>query len=251
MNPSRVRRLVSERSFPLDVPYCLKAGRFYPLQAGPSTRARGALAAARARPGRSPALDGGGRGPTFGRVSHTDGAVPDIDLAEVDAFAEAAHEGQTRVSGEPYVTHPRGVRAILEHEFPEEVDDSTLAIALLHDVLEDCDVHPGTLHERWGRVVQEGVTLLSWKIRALDLEREPRIYWSGIARGPRAVRLVKAADRLHNLRDTIEHPDERLRTMYLEETPGRLLPILREEGESWFVERLETAIEELREREEE
>lgn len=179
-------------------------------------------------------------------MSHTDGAGPDIDLAEVDAFAEAAHAGQTRASGEPYIEHPRAVRAILEDEFPEAVDDATLAIALLHDVLEDCDVHPGTLHERWGRVVQEGVTLLSWSIRALDVEREPRIYWSGIRRGPRAVRLVKAADRLHNLRDTIAHRRPDLRERYLEETPAELLPILRDAGETWFVERLDEALDALR-----
>src|SRR5688572_28196694 len=96
-----------------------------------------------------------------------DGAGRELDLEEVDAFAEGAHEGQVRASGEPYVTHPRAVRAILEDEFPEPVDDVTLAIALLHDVLEDCDVHPTILLERWGKEVQEGVTLLSWNLRAL------------------------------------------------------------------------------------
>ncbi|MGH7549753.1 MAG: HD domain-containing protein, partial [Gemmatimonadota bacterium] len=70
-------------------------------------------------------------------MSDANGARPEIDLEEVDAFAAAAHAGQTRTSGEPYITHPRAVKAILEDEFPEPVDDVTLAIALLHDVLED------------------------------------------------------------------------------------------------------------------
>lgn len=179
-------------------------------------------------------------------MSLSDGAGPEIDLEEVDAFAEAAHEGQTRASGEPYILHPRAVRSILENEFPEPVADATLAIALLHDVLEDCDVHPTILLERWGREVQEGVTLLSWTIRALDIEREPRIYWSGIRRGPRAVRLVKAADRLHNLRETIEDRNAPLREKYVEETPADLLPVLRDTGEGWFVERIEGALEMLR-----
>ena len=176
----------------------------------------------------------------------TDGAGPDVDLEEVDAFAEGAHEGQTRASGEPYIVHPRAVKAILDSEFPEAVDDVTLAIALLHDVLEDCDVHPSILHQRWGRAVQEGVTLLSWNIRALDVERDPRIYWSGIRRGPRSVRLVKAADRLHNIRDSIENRHDHHREKYLEETPSDLLPVLRETGEEWFEERLEGAVEALR-----
>ncbi|MGH7550547.1 MAG: HD domain-containing protein, partial [Gemmatimonadota bacterium] len=149
-------------------------------------------------------------------------------------------------SGEPYITHPRAVKAILEDEFPEPVDDVTLAIALLHDVLEDSDVHPSIILERYGRAVQEGVTLLSLRLEALDLDRAPDIYWSGIRRGPRAVRLVKAADRLHNIRVTIDDGDRQMRAKYLEETPARLLPILRDAEEGWFVERLEDAVETLR-----
>ncbi|MDX1624211.1 MAG: HD domain-containing protein [Gemmatimonadota bacterium] len=179
-------------------------------------------------------------------MSRGDGSGPEIDLVEVDAFAEAAHAGQTRASGELYIHHPRAVREILEEELPETVDDATLAIALLHDVLEDCEVHPTVLHEKWGRRVQEGVTLLSWNIRALDIERDPRIYWSGLRNGPREVRLVKAADRLHNIRDTVEHEHEGLRSKYLEETPEELLPLLEEAGEGWFVERIEEGLDALR-----
>ncbi len=179
-------------------------------------------------------------------VSEANGAHPEIDLEEVDAFAEAAHAGQSRANGEPYISHPRAVKAILEDEFPEPVDDVTLAIALLHDVLEDSDVHPSIILERYGRAVQEGVTLLSLRVEALDLDRPQDIYWSGIRRGPRAVRLVKAADRLHNIRMTIDNGDESMRTKYLEETPAHLLPILRETEESWVVERLEEALEALR-----
>lgn len=178
-------------------------------------------------------------------MSDGDGDRPGVDLVEADAFAEAAHAGQERASGVPYITHPRAVRAILEEEFPEPVDDETLAIALLHDVLEDCQVHPTVLLERFGREVQEGVTLLSWSIRALELERDERIYWSGIRRGPRAVRLVKAADRLHNVRETIEGAHGGLREKYLRETSDELLPILRDHDESWFVERLENSLDEL------
>lgn len=175
-----------------------------------------------------------------------DGAGREIDLEEVDAFAEAAHEGQRRFSGAPYIVHPRAVRAVLEREFPEEVDDATLAIALLHDVLEDCDVHPSILLERWGQEVQEGVTLLSWNLRALGIERAPRIYWSGIRRGPRSVRIVKAADRIDNLRDTLADRNPRMKQKYLADTETELLPILREAGEEWLVERLEEMLDRLR-----
>ncbi|MGH7565192.1 MAG: HD domain-containing protein [Gemmatimonadota bacterium] len=175
-----------------------------------------------------------------------DGAGREIDLEEVDAFAEAAHAGQERLPGEPYIAHPRAVRAILEDEFPEDVDEVTLAIALLHDILEDCDVHPTILLERWGKEVQEGVTLLSWNLRALGIERAPRIYWSGIRRGPRHVRLVKAADRIHNLRETLEHGNQGARQKYLEETERELLPILRDAGEAWMADQLDGLLSRLR-----
>lgn len=175
-----------------------------------------------------------------------DGDGREIDLEEVDAFAEAAHEGQQRFSGAPYIVHPRAVRTILEQEFPDEVDDPTLAIALLHDVLEDCDIHPSILLQRWGQEVQEGVTLLSWNLRALGIERAPRIYWSGIRRGPRSVRLVKAADRIDNLRDTLADRNPRMKQKYLADTESELLPILREARERWMAERLEELLERLR-----
>jgi (p)ppGpp synthase/HD superfamily hydrolase len=168
-----------------------------------------------------------------------DGAGRELDLEEVDAFAEAAHQGQERAPGVPFVDHVRAVRKILEEEFPEPVDDVTLAIALLHDVLEDCDVHPTILLERWGKEVQEGVTLLSWRLRALGIERPPAVYWSGIRRGPRSVRLVKSADRIHNMRETLERPREDLKRKYLSETSAHLLPILRDSGEGWMAGRLE------------
>ncbi len=179
-------------------------------------------------------------------MSGGDGSRPTIDLVEVDAFADAAHRGQTRESGAPYVEHPRAVRAILEDEFPEAVDDIVLAIALLHDVLEDCDVHPSILLERWGREVQEGVTLLSWNVRALDLERDARVYHAGLRRGPRAVRLVKGADRMDNMRAARHDDSPERRRRYVKETEKDLLPILNEAHETWLVERLEELVQELR-----
>lgn len=164
---------------------------------------------------------------------------PEVDLEEVDAFAEAAHAGQTRFSGRPTIEHPRAVRTILEEEFPEPVDDGTLAVALLHDVLEDCDVHPTIIKERYGTEVQEGVTLLSWNIKALGIDRDPRVYWSGIQRGPRQVRLVKGADRIHNIRESLASGDRKTMRRYAEETEHDLLPILRQAGEDWLVEKLE------------
>lgn len=178
-------------------------------------------------------------------MSEQNGSQHEIDLVEVDAFAESAHAGQMRYSGEPYITHPRAVRRILEEELPDDVDGATLAIALLHDVLEDCDVHPAVLLERFGATVQEGVTLLSWNIAALKIDRSPDVYWSGLRHGPRAVRLVKAADRIHNVREALQSGHERLQRKYLRETPRRLIPILEAGGETWLSHQLGGLVEEL------
>lgn len=172
-------------------------------------------------------------------MPEANGRQPLLDLDDVDAFAEAAHAGQTRHNGAPYIVHPRAVRTILEDEHPEPADATLLAIALLHDVLEDCDVHPTLLLERYGRAVQEGVTLLSKEILALELKRDPPIYWSGLRNGPRHVRLVKAADRIANWRDAIAAGDAKLVNRYRDETLRELLPLLRDAGETWCVERLE------------
>jgi len=65
---------------------------------------------------------------------------PDVDadlLRRAYAYAAEKHEGQTRRSGEPYITHPLAVATILTEL---EMDDATLAAGLLHDVVEDCGV---------------------------------------------------------------------------------------------------------------
>src|SRR5690242_7560253 len=63
---------------------------------------------------------------------------PEADLRKIRYayyLAEKAHAGQTRESGEPYVTHPLAVANILSDL---RMDDDSIAAALLHDVIEDC-----------------------------------------------------------------------------------------------------------------
>ena len=65
--------------------------------------------------------------------------APDADteqIANAYLFAANAHKGQTRKSGEDYLTHPLAVACILADELRMDVD--TLATALLHDTMEDC-----------------------------------------------------------------------------------------------------------------
>jgi len=173
---------------------------------------------------------------------------PALDLAEVEAFAEAAHAGQWRHEGLPYIVHPRAVRDILLHEHPDQSARTPLilAMALLHDVLEDCDVHPDELTARFGSSVSAGVRLLSKGMRAVPkAPKEPAIYKAQILGAPRPIRLVKGADRLDNLRACLTWPNPRIAARYLEETPEYILPALHDDP--WLTARIGEVMGELAE----
>jgi guanosine-3',5'-bis(diphosphate) 3'-pyrophosphohydrolase len=94
---------------------------------------------------------------------------PDVDadlLRRAYAYAAEKHEGQTRRSGEPYITHPLAVATILTEL---EMDDATLAAGLLHDVVEDCGVSRDQLAQEFGEEIADlvdGVT----KLKLADFE---------------------------------------------------------------------------------
>jgi len=128
-------------------------------------------------------------------------------------FAEAAHRGQTRKSGEPYIQHPLEVANLLaELHF----EPTVVAAALLHDVLEDCDVTREQLLEAFGKgilVLVEGVTKLEdvearvkqdySKNRDLQELESLRKMFIAMAEDDVQVIFIKLADRLHNMR-TVE-----------------------------------------------
>jgi RelA/SpoT family (p)ppGpp synthetase len=123
-------------------------------------------------------------------------------LAEAYRFSEAAHAGQTRQSGDPYISHPLAVAEILA---AWHLDGQTLMAALLHDVTEDTSVTKDEISDTFGRPVAElvdGVSKLD-KIEfqsAEDAQAENfRKMLLAMARDVR-VMLIKLADRLHNMR---------------------------------------------------
>src|SRR5678809_773923 len=123
-------------------------------------------------------------------------------LAEAYRFSEAAHSGQTRQSGDPYISHPLAVAEILADW---HLDDQTLMAALLHDVTEDTKVTKDEISDTFGKPVAElvdGVSKLD-KIEfqsAADAQAENfRKMLLAMARDVRVI-LIKLADRLHNMR---------------------------------------------------
>ncbi len=121
-------------------------------------------------------------------------------------FAFYSHDGQQRRDGSSYITHPVEVALIL---LELRMDPDTICAALMHDVLEDCDVNKGNLRELFGEDVAEIVDGVS-KLGKLDItarmDRDANNLQKmmlAISKDVRVV-LVKICDRLHNMR-TIEH----------------------------------------------
>lgn len=123
-------------------------------------------------------------------------------LRRAFALSREAHAGQTRKSGEPYITHPLAVATLL---IEWRLDAQGLAAALLHDVLEDTGVAKPTLVEEFGKTIADLVDGLS-KLERLEYETKEaaqaenfRKMVLAMARDIRVI-LVKLADRLHNMR---------------------------------------------------
>ncbi len=118
------------------------------------------------------------------------------------AVGAAAHEGQVRKSGEPYITHPVAVAGVLAEQ---KVDVETLVAAVLHDTIEDTPLTRAALAAEFGEPVAElveGVTKLDKLQFASRREADAESFRKmmlAMARDLRVI-LIKLADRLHNMR---------------------------------------------------
>jgi guanosine-3',5'-bis(diphosphate) 3'-pyrophosphohydrolase len=151
--------------------------------------------------------------------------APDADtsrLVEAYLFAEERHHGQTRRSGEPYITHPLAVAHILADL---QMGVNTVIAGLLHDVLEDTATQPEELEQRFGATVRqlvEGVTKLHHSERKMEIFNEASRRRMSIAKSADNLRkllvavaedlrvmVIKLADRLHNMQTLDSMPPEK------------------------------------------
>ena len=123
-------------------------------------------------------------------------------------FADQAHLGQLRNSGEPYITHPI---AVAQQCAEWKLDAQALMAALLHDAMEDCDVSKPELIERFGAPVADLVDGLT-KLEKLEFNTREEIQAESfrkmllaMARDVRVI-LIKLADRIHNMRTLGDAP---------------------------------------------
>jgi GTP diphosphokinase / guanosine-3',5'-bis(diphosphate) 3'-diphosphatase len=140
-------------------------------------------------------------------------------LARAYRFSEEAHRGQTRLSGEPFVTHCVEVAKILAEL---QLDSVTVACGLIHDVVEDTRITVADVEREFGKEVAAIVDGLT-KIAKLPSggtkeERQVESYRKlllSIAKDARVI-IVKLADRLHNMRTLDALPDEKRRRIAAE-----------------------------------
>lgn len=139
-------------------------------------------------------------------------------VIEAYHFGEDAHHGQTRLSGEPYITHPLAVAGSLSEW---RMDAQAIIAALLHDVMEDTAVSKAEIAERFGKPVAELVDGLS-KLEKIEFQSYQdaqaenfRKMLMAMARDLRIV-LIKLADRLHNLQTMAPVRPEKRRRIALE-----------------------------------
>ena len=132
-------------------------------------------------------------------------------LAHAFEFANAAHKGVTRKSGEPYILHPIEVAIILADL---RMDVDTLCAALLHDTVEDTDVTPEDVEREFNAQVRqlvEGVTKIT-RIEVESLSDKQvatiRKMFVAMSKDIRVI-VIKLADRLHNMRTLVALREDR------------------------------------------
>ena len=154
---------------------------------------------------------------------------PDTDtdlLRKAYDFSATEHAGQTRRSGEPYVTHPLEVASLVADM---RLDDVAIAAGLLHDVVEDTLTSIERVQELFGPEVAhvvEGVTKISTIPFSSSEERQAENFRKMLLAMVDDIRviLVKLADRLHNMR-TLDHLSEDRRLKIAQETLDIYAPI--------------------------
>ncbi len=134
------------------------------------------------------------------------------------AIAAEAHEGQKRLSGEPYIMHPLNVALILSKL---GMDDDSVVAAILHDTVEDTKLTYNDVKSIFGQTVAdlvEGVTKIG-KVPLQTKEEQQaeniRKMLLAMSRDIRVI-IIKLADRLHNMRTLMFKPEQRRREIALE-----------------------------------
>ncbi|MRR53494.1 MAG: bifunctional (p)ppGpp synthetase/guanosine-3',5'-bis(diphosphate) 3'-pyrophosphohydrolase [Deltaproteobacteria bacterium] len=167
--------------------------------------------------------------------------VADLDVVrKAYVFSAKVHQGQVRLSGEPYLVHPMEVAAVLADL---RLDVQTVATGLLHDTLEDTLTTFEELETIFGSEIAnlvDGVTKISkihFKTKEESQAENFRKMLLAMANDIRVI-LVKLADRLHNMR-TLQYQPEIKQRSIAKETLDIYAPMANRLGISWIKSELE------------
>jgi GTP diphosphokinase / guanosine-3',5'-bis(diphosphate) 3'-diphosphatase len=170
--------------------------------------------------------------------------IPDADLGLIDRayiYSAKVHDGQMRLSGEPYLSHPLEVAGILADM---KLDVVSVAAGLLHDVVEDTHATEQQIGEMFGNEVLHivaGVTKLSTLPFTSDQARQAeniRKMLLAMADDIRVI-LIKLADRVHNMRTLQYHRSANKQRKIAKETIDIYAPIASRLGIYWVKNELE------------
>ncbi|MDY6793104.1 MAG: bifunctional (p)ppGpp synthetase/guanosine-3',5'-bis(diphosphate) 3'-pyrophosphohydrolase [Thermodesulfobacteriota bacterium] len=175
------------------------------------------------------------------KVSETN---PEADLDIIDKayiYSARVHDGQVRLSGEPYLSHPLEVASILADM---KLDVVSVAAGLLHDVIEDTSATEEDIKEMFGQDVLNivsGVTKLSkLPFRSSQARQAESIRKMILAMADDIrVILIKLADRLHNMRTLQFHNNKQKKRKIAQETIDIYSPIADRLGIYWIKKELE------------
>ncbi|MCA9503360.1 MAG: bifunctional (p)ppGpp synthetase/guanosine-3',5'-bis(diphosphate) 3'-pyrophosphohydrolase [Myxococcales bacterium] len=168
---------------------------------------------------------------------------PQVDLERLQrayVFTAKVHDGQERLSGEPYLIHPLEVAGIL---LDLNVDEDTIIAGLLHDTLEDTLTTREEIERLFGPKVAflvEGLTKIARMEFTSVRERQAENFRKMLVAMSEDIRIlmIKLADRLHNMR-TIVHMSEDSRRRIAQETMDIYVPLAHRLGVYWMKQELE------------
>lgn len=168
------------------------------------------------------------------------------------ALAEEVHEKQVRrpgksITAQPYIVHPMRVALVLLEEL-EFRDCEVITAALLHDVLENSEgkVTTADLEQQFTGNIALMVSTLSkpHADAAMNRSQQLQTYYDRVNQAPIATRLIKLADRLDNVRESIDSIDPEFQEDYLKQTMKIYLPMA-EATDQYLFEELVSCCQEL------
>ncbi len=168
---------------------------------------------------------------------------PESDLSLLQrayVFSAKVHDGQERLSGEPYLIHPLAVASILAEM---RLDEVCVVTGLLHDTVEDTLTTLDAIERMFGDEVAflvEGLTKLAKVEFTTRTEKQAENFRKMLLAMSKDIRilLIKLADRLHNMR-TLQHMDEEPARRVAQETLDIYVPLAHRLGIHWMKEELE------------